>query len=129
MGFLHRKFGGGGPETELEDVMRNLRYVLGSKRGSGSFLPKFGLTETGFRTPDEMVVALSREIRETVGLYEPRVEIDDIDELYEKDGSVKLEVRCRVLDSAERLAILLDPKRQSLDVARAKPSKKKGKAP
>ena len=50
--FLRRKFLGVRRYTELEDIQKNLESVLSSKRGSSSFLDTFGVTETGYRTPE-----------------------------------------------------------------------------
>ncbi len=67
------------------DIIRNLNNVLTTKRGYGYFLETFGLTDAAFRTTEEMVIVLSREIKENVRLYEPRVELIEIDEEY-SDG-------------------------------------------
>jgi hypothetical protein len=78
--FLYKNFLGGRDSSVMEDVIRNLSYVLRTKRGTGYFLEKFGTSDIGFRTPEEMVVALTSEIRENVRLWEPRVEVIDVDE-------------------------------------------------
>jgi predicted component of type VI protein secretion system len=114
MGFMYRKFLQG-TESPLEDVLRNLGYLLRAKRGAASFLPGFGLSETGFRTVEEMLVQLSEEIRENIRLYEPRIEVTDIEEDYEgEDGHPRLVVHCRLKDSSERLSLTLDPRSRTL---------------
>ncbi|MEY4579201.1 MAG: hypothetical protein RL701_3904, partial [Pseudomonadota bacterium] len=60
--FLRRKFLGERRYSELEDIRSNLEAVLRSKRGSSYFLETFGMTETGYRTPEEMIAGLTREI-------------------------------------------------------------------
>jgi len=104
--FLHKHFVGGPEGGLLDDVIRNLRHVLGTKRGHGSFLPSFGLTDVGYRTPEEMVVALTAEIEENIRLYEPRVELIDIDEEYEEGGRrARLIVHVRLREAGERLRL------------------------
>ena len=120
--FLHKHFvdkrtAGG----EMEDIRRNLNHLLTSKQGCGSFLDDFGVTETGYRTPAEMVENLSREIRTTVARYEPRIEIIEIDEEHNNNGSVTLMVQCRLRSTDERLQILLNPARRLVDIGEPAP--------
>ena len=123
MGFLHRKFLNE-PETPLDDILRNVSYLLRAKRGAGSFMTHFGLTETGFRTAEEMLNTLSEEIRENFEHHEPRLEITDIDEDYvDDDPRPRLVVHCRVKETQAKLSLVLDPKSRDVTVA------KKGQSP
>lgn len=125
MGFLYRKFLKG-EETPLEDVLRNLGYLLRSKRGAASFLPGFGLTETGFRTAEEMLTQLSEEIRENIRLYEPRVEVTEIEEDYDDEGGhPRLVVHCRLKSTQEQLSVVLDPRSRALSAGAPAPSEEK----
>ncbi len=118
--FLYKNFLGGHPTTELEDVVRNLSNVLGTKRGTGYFLPNFGTSDVGFRTPEEMVVALTAEIRENVRLWEPRVEVIDIDEDWDDAGKrTRLSVRMRLRASGEKLQVVVDLAKRTFDVVGA----------
>jgi phage baseplate assembly protein W len=105
--FLRRKFLGERRYTELEDIRSNLQNVLTSKRGSSYFLPTFGLTETGYRTPEEMLTQMTREIEENIRLYEPRLQVIEIDEQYADNGSVRLEVVCALKRTSERIKIVM----------------------
>lgn len=117
MSFLSRKFLGR-QETLLEEVLRNLHHLLSAKRGAASFLPGFGLSETGFRTAEEMLGQLSAEIRENIRLYEPRVEVTEIEEDYEGDsGRLRLVVHCRLKHTAEPLSLRIDPYTRSVGLA------------
>ena len=110
MGFLYRKFLGG-TETPLEDILRNLGYLLHAKRGSGSFLHEFGLSETGFRTAEEMLLTLSEEIRENLEHFEPRVALVEIEEEYlDDDPRPKLVLHLELKDTQAKLSLVLDPK-------------------
>ena len=110
--FLHRVFLGQQPTTELEDVQRNILHILRTKRGVGYFVDDFGLTETGFRTPQEMFETLSAEIRETLGRYEPRVQVERIHEAFRPDGKPMLLVRCSMRGTGETLLLIADDRRR-----------------
>ena len=76
--FLKRKFQRESFSSDLiTDIIENLRSVLSTKRSCGHFLPDFGLTESGYRTSEEMVVTLSAELKESIKRYEPRVRVTD----------------------------------------------------
>lgn len=115
--FLRKHFLDGAKLTVLEDVMQNLNWIFSTKRGSGYFLEDFGVGDVGFRTPAEMVVATSEEIRENIRLYEPRVEVIDIDEDWdETTNQPKLSVRLRLRDSTEKLQITVDLTKRTFDI-------------
>jgi phage baseplate assembly protein W len=118
--FLHEHFGDGdghGGDSELDDVARNLAHVLGTRRGAGYFLKNFGLSDAGFRTPEESVTALTAELREAIRLYEPRVELVEIDEDYDDDGArACLVVALRLRAHGERLSLVVDLHSRSFDV-------------
>ena len=117
MGFLYRKFLGI-EETLTEDVMRNLGHLLRAKRGAASVLPSFGLTETGIRSAAEMLTQLTAEIRENIELYEPRIEISEIEE--DDEGGVNgrpcLVMHCRLRASREPLSVVIDPRSRVISV-------------
>ena len=115
--FLYKHFVGGKPLTELEDVIRNLGHVLRSKRGTGYFIRNFGLSEVGFRTPEEMVTTLSAELRENIRLYEPRVELISIDEDYDDEGGrSRLLIGLRLRGARERLRVVFDLQKNTFDI-------------
>jgi phage baseplate assembly protein W len=114
--FLRKHFLGGGQLSVLEDVMENLRWIFSTRRGSGYFLDDFGVSDAGFRTPAEMVVSTMDEIRQNIRLYEPRVEVIDVDEDWDEAGKQsKLVVRLRLRDAKEKLEIIVDPAQRSFD--------------
>ncbi|HTN84096.1 MAG TPA: GPW/gp25 family protein [Sorangium sp.] len=127
--FLYKHFVGGAGTSETEDVERNLRFVLGTKRGAGYFLRSFGLTDVGYRTQEEMVVNLSAEIEENIRLYEPRVELLGIDEAYDDQGGrARLEVKLRLRETEERLELVVDLATRTFDFRLPK-ADKAGEAP
>lgn len=108
----------------LEDVMENLRWIFSTRRGSGYFLDDFGVSDAGFRTPAEMVSSTIDEIRQNIRLYEPRVEVIDVDEDWDEAGKQsKLVVRLRLRDAKEKLEIVVDTAQRSFDV-RAAPTRR-----
>jgi phage baseplate assembly protein W len=115
--FLRKHFLGGPPHSVLDDVMENLRWIFSTRRGSGYFLDDFGVSDAGFRTPAEMVVSTTEEIRQNIRLYEPRVEVIDVDEDWDEAGKQsKLIVRLRLRDAKEKLEIVVDMAQRSFDV-------------
>ncbi len=53
--FLYKNFIDGKDISEVDDIVRNLGHVLRTKRGAGYFLSNFGLSDAGYRTPEEMI--------------------------------------------------------------------------
>lgn len=120
--FLRKHFLDGATLTALEDIMQNLRWIFSTRRGSGYFLEDFGVSDVGFRTPAEMVVATSNEIRHNIRMYEPRVEVIDIDEDWDDvTNQPKLNVRLRLRGHKEKLNIVVDLAKRSFDVQAVAP--------
>ncbi|MEC9464414.1 MAG: GPW/gp25 family protein [Myxococcota bacterium] len=121
--FLRRKFLGETPSDNLvEDVVGNLQRVLGTKRGCGHFLADFGLSETGYRTADEMVLEVSQEIKENIKRYEPRVVIDEIDDEYDDEGRVSLVVRCSLRQGGQRVTVAMNLRERKIAVMSGEPA-------
>lgn len=117
--FLYRTFLNGQNTSEVDDIVRNLSNVLGTKRGTGYFLDNFGTSDIGFRTPEEMIVAVTAEIRENVRLWEPRVEIVDVDEDWDEAGRrTTLSVRMRLRESDAKIHVVVDLAKRTFDVVR-----------
>ena len=120
--FLHKHFVPGDKSTELEDIVRNLGYVLRTKRGCGYFLSSYGLSDSGYRTPEEMVEGMGREIAENIRLFEPRVELVDLDEVYDDDGRrATLIVNLRPRSTADNLRLVIDLQKNSFEIVVVRP--------
>lgn len=117
--FLRRKFLGEAPVSESEAIEGDLVHLFATRRGTGCFLPNFGFTDTGYRTPTERVERLSAEIRENLRLFEPRLQVVEIDDRYQEDGNVQLHVHCRVLSTQDRVQLVVGPKGELLKVGAA----------
>jgi len=86
--FLYKHFVDPTLSDETEDVVRNLRHVLGTRRGTGYFVKSFGLSGSGYRQGDELFVRLMDEVAENIRLHEPRVElIGKIKEVHNDDAT------------------------------------------
>lgn len=115
--FLRKHFLDGVELSPLEDVMQNLNWIFSTRRGSGYFLEDFGVSDVGFRTPSEMVVSMTEEIRQTIRLYEPRVEVIDIDEDWDElTNQPKLILRLRLRNQSDKLEVVVDLAKRSFDV-------------
>jgi len=115
--FLYKHFIGGSETSELDDVIRNLGFVLRTKRGCGYFMPQFGLSDVGYRTPEELVTSLRAELAANIRLFEPRVQLLDVDEVYDDDGKrVRLVVNMKLRDGSERLRLVVDLRNNSFDI-------------
>lgn len=79
MSFLNHFIVGNPRDTTLASVVRNLLYLLNSRRNFGSLLCNFGisdyLAEQGGRNAIRVVL---REIHETIQIYEPRLLVSDL---------------------------------------------------
>lgn len=115
MSFLNRFLPKQPRDTMLESVVRNLRHLLGSKRAYGSLLCHFGLADyLGEQGGRNTILAVLREIQETVQLYEPRLRILDLRALPRtKFFEVPIELRGQLSNSYFalpcRLLILFHP--------------------
>lgn len=119
--FLGRVFLDKPSASVVEDVVRNLEWIFKSRRGTSYFLGSFGVSDVGFRTPQEMIVSLSEEIRENVTQFEPRVEILDIDEEWKNGGKrPRLVVKLRIRDASERLELSVDLRTRTFKIVEEK---------
>jgi hypothetical protein len=86
--FLYKHFVDPTLTNEAEDIVRNLRHVLGSRRGTGYFVDSFGLSGSGYRQGDELFVRLMDEVAENIQRNEPRVEVvGKIKEVHDDDAT------------------------------------------
>ena len=122
--FLYKHFVPGADTTELANIVRNLNNVLTTKRGYGYFLETFGLTDAAFRTTEEMVLVLSRELTENIRLYEPRVELIDIDEEYSEGERPRLVVNMKLRDGKAKLKLVVNLSDRSFDILPVPPKEK-----
>jgi type VI secretion system protein len=66
-------------EDELQKIVANLNRVLNTKRGYGSFLHDFGITDLNeFTSRDILVIRIMEEVKRNIELYEPRLKLVNI---------------------------------------------------
>jgi len=126
--FLYKHFIDPTISDETEDVVRNLGHIFAARRGTGYFIPSFGLTGPGRRKGDEMLVLLMQEIEENIRLYEPRVElVGKIKEFHDnKAKSAKLVTTMRCLGSQEIVRMTANVSTQKVDFEILPPDAVKG---
>ena len=107
MGFLYKRLGGG-RETNVENIQRNLGYLLTAKRDSSAYFPDFGLSEPTHATLETALTQYTTELRQVIGRYEPRVRVQEIEDVYDDDGNVSLQLTL-VARTGERLDLAIDP--------------------
>jgi predicted component of type VI protein secretion system len=74
MSFLNRFVRGQPQDSQLASIVRNLLFLLNSKRSYGALLCSFGLADYLAEQGGENTLrTLLREIRETIEIYEPRL--------------------------------------------------------
>lgn len=117
--FLRRKFLNEVATSERAAIAADIAQVFATRRGSHGVLPYFGFTDTGYRTPAEMIAGLSAEIRQNIALYEPRLGVVEIEDQYLDDGRVQLCVHCRIRSTDERMQIVMDSQGNLLRIAAA----------
>ena len=68
-----------GSNCDINVIIANLNNILGTKRGYGFFLEKFGLSDyKHISSHDDIVDMLSSEIKENIELFEPRIKVKKI---------------------------------------------------
>jgi len=95
MSFLNRFLPEQPQDDVLQSVVRNLLYLLNSRRGFGSLLCDFGtadyLRDLGGRSAAQ---TLLREITETIQTYEPRLRVLSL-QCVGRDSSLRLYIELR----------------------------------
>lgn len=101
--FLYKHFVDPTVSNETDDIVRNLRHVLGTRRDTGYFVPSFGLSGSGVRQGDELFVRLMEQVAENIRNNEPRVEIvGKLKEVYNDDASgARIIAKMRSLTTGE----------------------------
>ena len=68
-----------GSANPIEPVLRNIGHILNAKRGYGSFLDDFGISDLSHCASREALIdILTAQIRETITRFEPRVSVLDV---------------------------------------------------
>ena len=107
-------------EASVEAVLRNLRYILNAKRGYGSILEDFGISDLSHCSSREALVEiLSNEIRETIAKYEPRVSLFEMSSIPNTRASqVSMVLTCELKSEQASFDLIFDTARTNFSVER-----------
>ena len=94
--------------TELEDIERNLAFVLRSKRGASHDFNAMGLPDMHFRTADEAVNTLKIAVPELIERHESRLEVINVDDDFDDNGRPFVTVQCRQRSTGAPIDIVVD---------------------
>lgn len=118
--FLKNKLLGLQPVDEREDMVENVRRLLQTKRGCGSFLRDYGLSDVSHLSGEEVAAVLPEEIKRLIEKYEPRLRVREVEEAYnDQTHALRLIVHCQASDSDEEFDFGWQPWRE--DVAEELP--------
>jgi predicted component of type VI protein secretion system len=104
--------------TELTSVIANLNHMLNTKKGFGSWLPKYGIGDYNeFRAREKIVATLIQEIQENVSTYEPRVKINNIAEVpSDSPFRLRFQMKAVFLEDTKPIFIIVDSLRSSVTI-------------
>ncbi len=99
-----------GIQREIENILDNLNNVLNTKKGYGYFLKDFGIKDLNqYTTKDHIVSAVMEEIRNNIEKFEPRLELNRIILLENKDVfCISFRIECTLKNSKHALEIEFD---------------------
>lgn len=94
-------------EIELQRIVANLNRVLNTKRGYGSFLSDFGVSDLNECTSrDVLVVRIMEEVKRNVELYEPRLLLVNIAVKDNNDAfRISFDINCILRDTKKALVM------------------------
>lgn len=85
------------PDTEVEEILQNVRAILSTIKGSVPLDRDFGVDASYLDKPINVAKAmLSSEIIKAIRNYEPRVTITDVDFTANLDGTLKPKIEVRI---------------------------------
>ena len=97
-------------DQELLDIVSNLRNILNTRRGYGSFLRDFGVDDMNeYYSRDQIALAVIREVQESVEKYEPRVQLLKISRIEDDDPQrLSFRIECRLSDTTQSIQLEFD---------------------
>lgn len=103
---------------ETESVLANLRALLSTRRGYGSFIQDFGLPDvSGMEDQRRAARQMEEELRALISRYEPRLR-DVVIKLVEAPESARLTLSMKATlgEDPRVFYVSLDPRTASVDV-------------
>ena len=102
------------PDVEaVESIVRNLNQILNTRRGFGSFLTDFGISDLSECSSREvLIVAIRREVELSISRYEPRIRVIAVEA---KEGPDRLRlsfvITCAFRDSKRSFDLVFESRR------------------
>ena len=96
--------------SELGSVIGNLNAVLNTKKGFGFWLENYGVGDYNeYKARKKIVTALIAEIKDNIATFEPRVRLDEIQEV-PSDSPLRLRFQMKgvFLDDARPVYVVVD---------------------
>lgn len=107
-------------QSDEQSIIRNIRQILATKRTFGSIHPDYGISElSDFTGLDSVVEAIELEVFETLGKYEPRIELLEVSLDEENSGHRRFtfQMKMKVKKTQSMLKLLLDPYSKTVSLA------------
>jgi type VI secretion system protein len=106
--------------TEIASILANLNQLLNTKKGFGSWIPKYGIGDYNeFRARRKIIETLRAEIEENIATFEPRVKLDKIDAVGSTSPfRLKFQISGSFAESARPIYIVVDSVRNNVHVER-----------
>ena len=94
--------------SELDDIERNLDFVLRSKRGASHDFNAMGLPDIHFRTSEEAVNTLKVAVPDLIARLETRLEVVKVDDDFDENGRPFVTVNCVQRSTGAPFDIVID---------------------
>jgi type VI secretion system protein len=104
--------------SELTSVISNLNYMLNTKKGFGFWREGYGVGDYNeYKARNKIVQTLIAEIKENIETYEPRVRLDDIQEVpSDSPFRLRFQMRGTFLDDDRPVFIVVDALRNLVTI-------------
>jgi len=122
--FRHKRFKQGSLEEELASIVENLNHILNTRRGYGSFLTDYGISDLSDRTNrDQLQLAVMAEVEECIRRFEPRLLLRKIEPVDAESGlRMAFRLDCDVRSTQKPFRIVFDTLYSSFDVGENAPA-------
>lgn len=98
-------------DDEIKSIVDNINHVLGTTRDYGFFLHDFGISDYRYLgTRDDIAEAITEEITETIGRFEPRVILKAVEPVNDaKLSRLSFSIDCEIRKTGQPLKLFLEP--------------------
>jgi len=97
-------------ESEHESLIRSLNNILNSKRDYSCYLHKYGIGDfSHYSDSQQLIDAVIEEIKENIALYEPRVDIIEVEALSNViPFRIAFRMNCTLKNSHQSIEMVFD---------------------